>query len=73
MRISCTVVGERESNWAILVLAECLAPKEEDADFRGQAAMNDEWIDVRGTIIDELFLDEDEMARLIDGVDEPSA
>jgi hypothetical protein len=35
--------------------------------------MNDEWIDVRGTIIDELFLDEDEMARLIDGVDEPSA
>jgi len=46
---------------------------EEDADFRGQAAMDDEWIDVRGTIIDELLLGEDEMARLIDGVDELSA
>jgi len=46
---------------------------EEDADFRGQAAMDDEWIDVRGTIIDELFLGEAGIAGLIDGVDELSA
>ena len=73
MRISCTVVGERESNWAILVLAECLAPKEEDAAFRGPATIDDEWIAEHGTIIDGLFLGEDGIAKLIDGVDELSA
>ncbi len=35
--------------------------------------MDDEWIDVRGTIIDELLLGGDGIARLIDGVDELSA
>jgi len=59
--------------WAILVLAERLAPMEEDADFREPAIIDDEWIAEHGTIIDELFKDEAGIARLIDGVDELSA
>jgi hypothetical protein len=46
---------------------------EGDPGFRGPAAINDEWIDGPGTIIDELFLGEDAIAGLTDGVDELSA
>ena len=73
MRVSCTVVGGPEGNWPVLVLAERLAPMEGDPGFRGPAAINDEWIDGPGTIIDELFLGEDAIAGLTDGVDELSA
>ena len=46
---------------------------EEDADFRGQATMDDEWIAEHGAIIDEPFMSEAGIARLLGGVDELSA
>jgi HD-like signal output (HDOD) protein len=51
--------------WAILILAEWLAPMEtEEDDFLRQDIVDDEWIAVYDAIYDELYLTEDRIASL---------
>jgi HD-like signal output (HDOD) protein len=56
--------------WAILAFAESLAPRTECKGFHRRDLINDEWTAACGTIIDELYLSEGRIERIVEGVDE---